>query len=75
MEKEFLEGGRAGKIVKSENTVIRPANVWTEDVHSFLRFMNNSGAAFVPTPYGINECGKEMVSFRVMFIMRCPWAS
>jgi len=63
MEKKFLEGGRIGKIQKIENTVIRPANIWTQSVHSFLYFIDSSGAAFVPKPYGINECGEEVVSF------------
>jgi aminoglycoside phosphotransferase (APT) family kinase protein len=64
MEKEILEGGRIGKIQKGDDdTVIRPANIWTENVHRFLRFMHGAGAAFVPKPYGIGENGEERVSF------------
>jgi len=63
MEKEALVGGRTGKIQKVGDTVIRPANIWTTNVHSFLRYCIDEGSVFVPTPYGINNDGDEMVSY------------
>lgn len=57
-----LEGGRIGKIYKTGEKVIRPANVWSPTVHTFLEFMHNNGADFVPVPYGI-EKGNEIVSY------------
>lgn len=38
-QKETLEGGREGKIVKQGDQVVRPANVWSSSVHCFLEFL------------------------------------
>ncbi len=60
---EVLHGGREGKIVKQNNIVIRPANVWTPHVQDFLSFMHENEFVNIPRPYGINEEGMELVSF------------
>lgn len=57
-----LDGGRDG-IYKDKNTVLRPASEWTEHVHDFLRFLNDSGFDKVPIPYEINGDGREKVSY------------
>ncbi|NBI28136.1 phosphotransferase [Chengkuizengella marina] len=61
--KEELTGGRIGKIHKVEETVVRPSNKWTKNVHCFLQFLHEEGADFVPKPYGINEKEEEILSF------------
>lgn len=61
--KDELLGGRVGKIYKVENTVIRPSNKWTKDIHAFLQLLNKEGADFVPIPYGINQNGEEILSY------------
>ena len=61
--KDFLNGGREGKIAKEEDKVIRPGNVWTPYVQAFLSFMHENGFRNIPKPYGINESGMEIVSF------------
>lgn len=61
--KEELLGGRIGKIHKIKETVVRPSNKWTKDVHCFLQFLHEEGADFVPKPYGINERKEEILSF------------
>lgn len=63
MDKTELMGGRAGKIYKSEDTVIRPANAWTKNVHCFLNYLQEEGVGFVPKPYGIDKEGNEILSF------------
>lgn len=60
---EQLIGGRSGKIQKIGRLVVRPAQAWTNDVHSFLRFVRAEGAEFVPMPYGMNELKQEQVSY------------
>ncbi len=60
---EVLHGGREGKITKEENIVIRPGNVWTTYVQTFLAYMHDNGFNHIPKPYGINEKGMEMVSY------------
>ena len=62
-EKEVLTGGRVGKIIKEGNCVVRPSNVWTKEVHKFLNYLLEHGFTEIPVPYGINEAGKEVVSF------------
>ena len=63
MDKQVLSGGRDGKIVKETDKVVRPGNAWTPCVHDFLIFMHENGFSNIPKPYGINEEGKEVVSF------------
>ena len=60
--KEELSGGRVGKIHKIQDTVIRPSNKWTRDIHCFLQFLHENGVNFVPEPYSINE-KEEIISF------------
>ncbi len=62
MKKEELTGGRIGKIYKEANYVIRPSNEWTQHVHSFLSFMIEKGADFVPKPISISG-EKEVISY------------
>jgi thiamine kinase-like enzyme len=62
-DKEELIGGRIGKIHKIEETVVRPSNLWTKDIHRFLNFLHEEGADFVPKPYGFNEKNEEILSF------------
>ncbi|MFS1513730.1 aminoglycoside phosphotransferase family protein [Chengkuizengella sp. SCS-71B] len=61
--KEELTGGRIGKIHKIGETVVRPSNKWTKDIHCFLQFLHEEGVNFVPKPYGINEKEEEIISF------------
>jgi hypothetical protein len=60
---ESLDGGREGKIKKSGEKVIRPANVWSSDVHRFLEFLISKGFKFVPKPYGFTEDNEEILSY------------
>lgn len=60
---ETLDGGRDGKIKKSGNRVIRPANEWSSDIHKFLSFLINEGFSSVPVPYGFTEQNEEILSF------------
>jgi hypothetical protein len=60
---ETLDGGREGKIKKSGDKVIRPANVWSPDVHKFLEFLISKEFDLVPKPYGITEDNEEILSY------------
>ncbi|NDI33218.1 phosphotransferase [Chengkuizengella sediminis] len=61
--KEELIGGRIGKIHKIGETVVRPSNKWTKDIHCFLQFLHEEGVDIVPKPFGINEKKEEILSF------------
>lgn len=60
--KEKLSGGRTG-IYRDKDKVYRPSNIWTENVHKFLKFLHEEGFDKVPYPYGIDEDGTEKLSF------------
>jgi hypothetical protein len=60
---ENLDGGREGKIKRSGEKVIRPASVWSSDVHTFLEFLIGKGFEFVPKPYGFTENNEEILSY------------
>jgi aminoglycoside phosphotransferase (APT) family kinase protein len=60
---ENLDGGREGKIKKIGEEVIRPANVWSPDVHKFLKFLISKGFVFVPKPIGYTEQNEEILSY------------
>jgi hypothetical protein len=59
----YLDGGREGKIKKSGEKVIRPANVWSPDVHRFLEFLISKGFEFVPKPIGFTDNNEEILSY------------
>lgn len=61
--REELSGGRIGKIMKEGESVVRPAQRWTADIHRFLTFMHQRGARFVPEPYAITEQQQELLSY------------
>ena len=63
LRNEILSGGREGKIQKQGDRVLRPANVWSADVHKFLDFLIEDGFTNVPKPYGMTGDGKEILSF------------
>jgi hypothetical protein len=60
---ENLDGGREGKIKRSGEKVIRPANEWSSDVHRFLEFLISKGFDLVPKPYGFTEDNEEILSY------------
>jgi hypothetical protein len=60
---ENLDGGREGKIKKSGDKVIRPANAWSSEVHKFLEFLISKGFDLVPKPYGFTENNEEILSY------------
>ena len=63
IKKEELIGGREGKIFRYGDCIIRPSNYWTKNVHDFLKYLNDKNFICVPTPYGINNSGEEILSF------------
>lgn len=59
---EFLEGGRGG-IYREDNYVFRPAEIWTEYVHLYLKYLHSKGFNKVPFPFGIDKDGIEKISY------------
>lgn len=59
---EILDGGRNG-IYRKDKYVFRPAEIWTKDVHNYLKYLHSKGFTKVPYPVDINKDGLEQVSF------------
>lgn len=60
---EPLSGGRDLKIIKENDSVIRPAGPWTRTVHALLDHLRKSGIDFTPVPRGLTEDGSEILSY------------
>lgn len=60
---ELLKGGRSNQIVRSDETVFRPAGEWTPTIHRLLSHVRGQGFLGVPEPLGFDGEGRELVSF------------
>lgn len=63
-EEEPLSGGNASAgVVRVGDTVRRPAGPWTPAVHALLTHLHEVGFAAAPRPLGIDEQGREVLTF------------
>jgi Phosphotransferase enzyme family len=60
---ERLPGGNVGGAVRVGDTVRRPAGPWTPTVHALLVHLRAHGFAAAPVPLGIDDRGREIVSY------------
>lgn len=60
---ERLGGGNVTEVVRIGNTVRRPAGPWTPAVHALLRHLHEVGFAGAPFPLGVDEQGREVLTF------------
>lgn len=58
-----LTGGNMTPVVRIDDTVRRAAGPWTPVIHALLLHLRASGFAQVPEPLGIDERGREILSF------------
>jgi hypothetical protein len=59
-----LDGGNMNSgIVRVGDTVRRPAGPWTPAVHALLAHLHAAGFGGAPRPLGIDERGREVLSF------------
>jgi aminoglycoside phosphotransferase (APT) family kinase protein len=63
MDEEALTGGNSNSVVRVGDTVRRPAGPWTPSVHRFLTTLRDAGIVEVPEPLGLDEHGREVLSF------------
>ncbi|MEN3358765.1 MAG: hypothetical protein V7637_2747 [Mycobacteriales bacterium] len=75
MEGERLAGGNAGGTVRVGQTVRRVAGPWTPAVHALLAHLAAKGFVGSPRPLGLDECGRDVVSFLPGLTVgdRRPW--
>ncbi|WP_277207358.1 aminoglycoside phosphotransferase family protein [Isoptericola croceus] len=58
-----LAGGNVGAVVRVGDTVRRTAGPWTPTIHALLAWVRARGASMVPVPLGIDDGGREVLSF------------
>jgi hypothetical protein len=59
-----LDGGNMSSgVVRVGDTVRRPAGAWTPAVHALLAHLHDAGFRGAPRPLGIDEHGREVLSF------------
>ena len=66
-----LEGGRAG-IRREGGVVVRPAGLWSPNVHALLNHIRSKGFFMAPEPIEIREDGTEVVSFIIGEVSNYP---
>jgi len=59
----YLQGGRENQIIRIGHKVHRPSGLWTTLIHAFLRDLRASGFNSAPRPFGLDEQGREILSF------------
>lgn len=58
-----LEGGNVSTVVRVGDTVRRSAGPWTPAVHALLRHLEAVGFTGAPRAFGVDEQGREVLSF------------
>jgi Phosphotransferase enzyme family len=68
-----LRGGMVSSPVKSGDTVRRTAGEWTPVVQELLAHLERKGFAYTPRPLGIDEKGREILSYLPGDSVHRPW--
>jgi hypothetical protein len=63
VEEELLPGGNFGPVVRVGDTVRRETGPWTPAVHALLRHLEAVGFEGAPRVLGLDERGREILSF------------
>ena len=59
----YLNGGRENQIIRIGHKVHRPSGSWTGLVHEFLLYLRSSGFSSASLPFGLDDQGREILSF------------
>lgn len=62
-EEEDLAGGNSTLVTRVGQTVRRSAGPWTPAVHAFLEALRAAGVTEVPEALGMDELGREVLTF------------
>ena len=63
MEEIELQAGPDRPVHRVGDTVRRRTGWWTAAVHDLLRYLNDVGFDLAPTPLGLDEQGREVLSY------------
>jgi Ser/Thr protein kinase RdoA (MazF antagonist) len=60
---QALSGGNVTQVVRIGDTVRRSHKPWTPTIHRLLAHVRAKGLLWVPEPLGVDEAGREVLSF------------
>lgn len=63
MSEENLTGGNITSVTRVDDTIRRPAGFWTPQVHALLDHLARKHIPFTPRPLGIDDQGREILSY------------
>jgi Ser/Thr protein kinase RdoA (MazF antagonist) len=63
MTDDSLGGGNMNAVRKVGDTVRRTAGPWTKSVHAYLDHLRGNGVSWVPRALGLDDEGREILSF------------
>lgn len=72
MEEEMLTGGNSTIVVRVGHTVRRTVGPWTLAVHQLLVRLRAEGITEVPEPRGVDQDGREVLSYSVGVVPGYP---
>ena len=75
MDEEVLAGGNSSMVVRVGDTVHRPAGPWTPAVHRLLTTLRAAGMTEIPEPFGLDEQGREVLSYLPGIVGNYPMPS
>ena len=70
-----LAGGSVNHVVRVGSTVRRPTGAWTQSVHDLLRHLERVGFDGAPRVLGIDDQGREVLTFLEGVAASRPWPS
>lgn len=74
LNEQPLFGGSVNTVVRIGDTVRRPTGPWTPAIHALLRHLADVKFAYAPRVLGIDEQGREVLTFIDGEPARRPWA-
>jgi len=73
MEEEILSFGTVSSAVKIGDAVHRQTGPWTPTIHALLNFLNEKGFSYAPHVLGMDEQGREILTFLPGIAASRPW--
>lgn len=72
-QEQPLEGGMVSHAVRVGDTVRRPLRRWSYAVHDLLNFLSDAGFEAAPRVIGIDDAGREILTWLPGETIRRPW--
>jgi len=72
---EPLAGGNHSTVSRVGDTVRRTVGPWTPTIHALLRHLRAAGVTEVPEPFGVDDQGREILSYRAGEVGNYPLPS